>query len=217
VTNKEYCRYNPNHNVPDNLPVVNVSWYDAVLYCNWLSEEEGLDKCYSDEDGDGLLDTMDINQNGYRLPAEEEWEYACRAGTTTEYYWGNEMDGEYCWYCDNSYDVVHPVGQKMPNSWELYDMSGNVSEWCDNLYGYPLCFYSNYAGFKADLLPGIEIFFRNDDLSYSSLAGLIFGNERVSRGGSWSDSAWNCSSGCRGYSRPNTCNNSLGFRVVRNF
>lgn len=147
VTNKEYCLYNPNHSAPDNLPAVNVSWYDAVSYCNWRSEKEGLEKCYSDGDGDGLLDKVDISKNGYRLPTEAEWEYACRAGTKTKYYWGDEMDGSYCWDNYNSYNQLHPAGQKKPNPWGLYDMCGNVMEWCNDWCGdYEEGYVKNPAG-----------------------------------------------------------------------
>jgi formylglycine-generating enzyme required for sulfatase activity len=114
VTNKEYCLYKTSHDNPgDNLPVVKVSWNDAVDYCKWLSEKTG---------------------KNYRLPAEAEWEYSCRAGTTTEYYWGNEIDDSYCWYLANSGGKVHPVGEKQPNGWGLYDMAGNVWEWCSDWY-----------------------------------------------------------------------------------
>jgi len=130
VTNKEYKKFNPGHSGSwsnDNYPVETVSWYEAVDYCNWLSDKEGLSKCYS---GSGDSIKLDITKNGYRLPTDAEWEYACRGGTTTDYYWGDDMNGDYCWYNENSGDELHPVGQKEPNSFGLYDMSGNVAEWC---------------------------------------------------------------------------------------
>lgn len=113
VTNKEYCKYKPSYKkYKENFPAVNVSWDDASSYCQWLSNETG---------------------KNYRLPTEAEWEYACRAGTTTEYYWGNHMNDKYCWYLNNSGFHVHPVGQKLPNDWGLYDMAGNVHEWCSDI------------------------------------------------------------------------------------
>jgi formylglycine-generating enzyme required for sulfatase activity len=116
VTNKEYCEYDPVHKgewSDSDYPVESVSWNDAVGYCKWLSNKTG---------------------KNYRLPTEAEWEYACRAGSTTDYYWGNTIDGSYCWYSDNSGDQVHTAGQKHPNAWWLYDMAGNVMEWCSDRY-----------------------------------------------------------------------------------
>jgi formylglycine-generating enzyme required for sulfatase activity len=88
-----------------------MSWNDAVEFCRKLSDEEGAE---------------------YRLPTEAEWEYACRAGTTTAYSFGDDTSqlGQYAWYRDNSSDITHPVGEKPPNAWGLYNMHGNVHEWC---------------------------------------------------------------------------------------
>ncbi|HPZ10541.1 MAG TPA: SUMF1/EgtB/PvdO family nonheme iron enzyme [Candidatus Eremiobacteraeota bacterium] len=141
VTIKEFRCYDPDyrlwHQEPhwDNFPAGAISWYDAVDYCNCLSLQAGLEPCYIIQE-----DKVEINitRNGYRLPTEAEWEYACRAGSTTKYYWGNDVDGKYLWYSGNSNFETHPVGQKKPNKFGLYDMSGNVYEWCNDLY------YSDY-------------------------------------------------------------------------
>ncbi len=110
-------------------PVIFVSWYGAVAYCNWLSEKEGLSPCYGPKDNRG---NGDIKKNGYRLPTEAEWEYACGGGVNTKYFWGDEDDILY--YAPTYY----PVGQMKPNSFGLYDMIGNASEWCNDWSGdYP--------------------------------------------------------------------------------
>jgi len=102
-------------NLTDNAPIIGISWHDATAYCKWLSEK---------------------TKENYRLPTEKEWEYACRAGTTTKWSFGD--DGKelekYAWYDENSDSTTHEVGQKKPNPWKLYDMHGNVWEWCEDWY-----------------------------------------------------------------------------------
>ena len=192
------------------LPVEQVSWYRAIVFCNRLSLMEGLSPAYSINDEDlssweipdgnennSVWDTVQIvpDSTGYRLPTEAQWEYACRAGTTTEWFYGNNSNRDYMWFEDNSGGRTHEVGKKWPNPWGLYDMHGNVSEWCWDRYG-------AYQG-------GEQI----------DPPGPISGNFRLHRGGSWSHAADNARSAFRSVqinrSGPNSRASNLGFRVVR--
>jgi formylglycine-generating enzyme required for sulfatase activity len=113
-------------------PVTEVSWKEAVRFCNLLSHATGLEPCYSmGDDPDGQDVVCDGEADGYRLPSEAEWEYACRAGTSGVRY--GELD-EIAWYRDNSGGEVHDVATRAPNAWGLYDMIGNVWEWCWDVY-----------------------------------------------------------------------------------
>ena len=135
--------------------------------------------------------------NVWRLPSESEWEYACRAGTTTRYYWGDDPSytqiGTYAWYGSNSGNTTHTVGTRQPNAWGLYDMSGNVWEWCED------CWHSNYTGAPT-----------NGDPWLSSSSSY-----RVLRGGSWIDDGDFCRSAYRGSYYPSDRGNYYGFRLVR--
>ena len=126
------------------LPVENVSWYDAICFCNKLSVKEGLEPVYSvngvtdvskwnytphqSDEIEGYIE-QNLNASGYRLPTEEEWEYAARGGQNYEYA-GSDILDEVGWYWDNSDKKTHPVAQKKANGYGLYDMSGNAEEWC---------------------------------------------------------------------------------------
>src|SRR6185436_18599524 len=113
----------------DERPVNNVSWLDAVAFCNLLSEREGLTPCYRFA-GDDV--TWQRTADGYRLLTEGEWEYACRAGSSTRWSFGDDEAslGEHAWFEGNSFGQPHPVGRKKPNAWGLHDMHGNMFEWC---------------------------------------------------------------------------------------
>ncbi|RUT35583.1 formylglycine-generating enzyme family protein [Paenibacillus zeisoli] len=123
-----------------NAPVTEVSWHDAISFCNKLSRQSGLGECYT---LDGNVPEWNKEANGYRLPTEAEWQYACQAGMGGYRY--DELDAV-AWYSDNSGGGVHEAGQKKPNAWKLYDMLGNVWEWCWDVYDAEV--YGSYRVFR---------------------------------------------------------------------
>ncbi|MED1383736.1 cytoplasmic protein [Bacillus mycoides] len=131
-----------NGNENGNKPVVNISWHDAIAFCNLLSKIAGFTEYYSIQD-DGKKVSCNLHSNGYRLPSEAEWQYACKAGTTGYTY--GELD-KIAWYNKNSDGKIHEVGKKEPNAWGLYDMLGNVWEWCYDLYDETV--YGSYRIFR---------------------------------------------------------------------
>ena len=130
----------------DNQPACPISWYNAVLFCNLLSEKEGLKPVYYTDAAKtivyrgGLNDLsgqwVDWNADGYSLPTEAQWEYACRAGSTGTYFWGEDkaLAGNYCWFGEAADAQIHPVAQKGPNAWGLFDICGNCAQWCWDFY-----------------------------------------------------------------------------------
>lgn len=164
---------NPSHfKSGDFLPVENVDWHDACRFCISLSSLIG---------------------KKVRLPTEAEWEYACRAGSTTEYFWGDESKNApaHAWFELNSLDSTHPVGTKKPNQWGVHDMAGNVWEWCADLWR---------ADYTTDALelrrPSIEM------------------ERRVIRGGAWDMDVFRCRSAYRSCEGESVSSKKIGFRVV---
>ncbi len=164
----------------DDLPVETVSWDDVQSFITKLNDKEGTDK--------------------YRLPSEAEWEYACRAGTTTRYSFGDSESelGDYAWYSSNSGSQTHPVGQKKANPWGLYDMHGNVYEWVQD------CWHSDYNGAPTDGSAWVVAC----ELGY-------YGASRLFRGGSWRRYAGSCRSACRRHVDPRDRDFILGFRLLQ--
>jgi formylglycine-generating enzyme required for sulfatase activity len=196
VTQKEYrdiMGTDPSEFKGDSLPVENVSWFDAIEYCNRRSLMEKFTPAYTVSGiGDRQNVTWNWNRdaNGYRLPTEAEWEYACRAGTATPYSSGDSVDSA-GWYSDNSGRTTHPVGRKQPNAWGLYDMHGNVYEWC----------WDWYVEYEA--------------IAQADPVGAASSSARVVRGGSWINDAQNLRSAYRDYNAPSNRIYFIGFRLVR--
>jgi formylglycine-generating enzyme required for sulfatase activity len=190
---------NPGFRQGDDHPVVCVSWFDAVQYCNWLSAKEGLKPAYTIA---GQNVNWDRSADGYRLPTDAEWEYACRAGTTTPFFTGERIstsqanyDGNFPYnYGNRGLFRKAPLqtGSFPPNAWGLYDMHGNVWEWCWDYYGLP------------NTAPATDP------------AGPASGAHRVNRGGGWASAAKLMRSAARSSDFPETAGNNMGFRLAKN-
>ena len=165
---------------PQN-PVESVTWFNAQAFCEKLSQLTG---------------------KNYRLPTEAEWEYACRAGTKTRFSFGDDKDklGDYAWFRANSNNTTHPVGEKQPNPWGIYDMHGNVWEWCADKY------HASYATKPDNIKENGSIPWTDNNITNASSI--------IRRGGSWCRDPLVCSSAYRGRSVAEICNHDIGFRVV---
>ena len=125
---------NPGYAITDDTPVTQITWNDACAYCAWLSEQEQRRPWYRPDGKGGWL--IAAHADGYRLPTEAEWEYACRAGTTTQYSFGDDKSQlePYGWFYKNAGGKAQPVALEAPNPFGLFDMHGNAQEWCQDWY-----------------------------------------------------------------------------------
>ncbi len=186
----------------DNDPVFAVNWFEAVTYCRWLSERAGWSEdaqCYEDptslpKDGEGnpMNWPLRLEGAGFRLPTEAEWEFICRSGISSAYSFGHDeaLLDQYAWYLKNSGDWSHATGELRPNPRGLFDIHGNVLEWCHDWYN------------EGELVDGTDP------------PGAETGRDRVYRGGCWSSSAGDCRSSSRSRSEPTDRNNLLRFRLA---
>jgi len=198
VTQKQFDDFqmsNFSHFKGSDHPVEQITWVDAATFCNIRSEEDGLELCYDEETWE-----CDFQADGYRLPTEAEWEYACRAGSDSDYFFGIDQSllKNYAVYKLNSTDRTQPVGSKKTNPWGIYDMIGNVAEWCNDYYS------ETYYQHSPEKNP----------------RGPATGELRVLRGGAWNANPDNCRSAYRtGETWANDdcqASDAIGFRCVKN-
>jgi formylglycine-generating enzyme required for sulfatase activity len=201
--NPSEFKTNPTDSSGDNLPVENVTWFDAVRFCNARSVREGLTLVYTIS---GETVVWNRSANGYRLPTEAEWEYACRAGTTTPFNTGNNItDAEANFYNNYGYNNNSsgrvtggyrqrpmPVNSFKANPLGLFDMHGNMADWCWDWYG-------EYGA-----------------AAQSNPTGPAAGTLRVNRGGGWNDFPKHIRSAYRAATPPDNSSFNLGFRLARN-
>lgn len=189
---QEVMGANPSYNKGDNRPVENITWFKALEFCNALSARQGYEMCYVDINGNV---SVEMGANGYRLPTEAEWEYGCKAGTASSYYTGNsKADLESAgWYSGNGGGTTHDVGKLRANNFGLFDMHGNVFEWC-------------WDWFKSDYY---------QDGQNNNPLGPAGGSDRVCRGGSYFVFEFGCRSSFRSMLKPSIPSRDIGFRVVR--
>ncbi|MBT4864747.1 MAG: SUMF1/EgtB/PvdO family nonheme iron enzyme [Planctomycetaceae bacterium] len=174
------------------LPVEMVSWLDAVSFCNKLSERKKRSPGYEIF---GAIITP-VNGNGFRLPSEAEWEFACRAGSAGKYGFADESRlGDYVWYSGNSKGITHPVGEKLPNAFGVHSMHGNVMEWCQDYYD---------ARYYEQLIGEIS----------SDPPGPLAGSNRTVRGGYTRSGGENCRSAARYHHKSMSGNKNIGFRLA---
>jgi formylglycine-generating enzyme required for sulfatase activity len=192
---KQEALPNPSHFQGPDLPVEQVTWPQAAKFCNARSRYEGLKPCYDEDTAE-----CDFDADGYRLPTEAEWEYACRAGSDADFSFGNDSRklGDFAWILDNAAKKTHPVGQKKANAWGLFDMHGNVAEWCNDVYE------KEYYASSPQKNP----------------RGSADGKEYVLRGGSWKSPGEATRSAYRlgeiaGFSDACLARDAIGFRCVR--
>jgi formylglycine-generating enzyme required for sulfatase activity len=207
VTVEQFQRFRPeskpgHHARTKDCPAFKFSWFDAAEYCNWLSKREGIAEaqwCYEPNKEGKYADGMKIKTGylglkGYRLPTEAEWEYACRAGSTVGYSFGEpvELLERYGWFDRNSLGKIHPGGMLKPNDLGLFDMHGNVWQWTQGIY------HDKPVDKEADG------------------SGLVGASYRVPRGGAWHYSPGHCRAAHRfGRTPDDRCNSDLACRLAR--